>query len=113
MAWLVYQKQVISAQAIKERFNNIYTLLYNKYYIDEIYAWLIKIFVDGTAKVFFWFDIYVVNGLVNGLAILAGNTGKLLRYTENGQVQTYAVYMIAGVIVMLAAVLLCGVAILL
>ncbi|NLB88692.1 MAG: NADH-quinone oxidoreductase subunit L [Syntrophomonadaceae bacterium] len=113
LAWLVYKKQVINAADIKARFSGVYNLLYNKYYIDEIYQWLIKVFVDGTAKVLFWIDIYVVNGFVNGLAALAGNAGRLLRYTENGQTQTYVVYMFAGVIVILASVLIGGLAILL
>ncbi|HZK43535.1 MAG TPA: NADH-quinone oxidoreductase subunit L [Syntrophomonadaceae bacterium] len=113
LAWLVYQKKVISAENIKQRFNGIYTLLYNKYYIDEIYAWLIKVFVDGTARVFFWIDIYIVNGFINGLATLADNTGRLLRYTEDGQTQTYAVYMLAGLIIIMAAVLIGGFAVLL
>lgn len=113
LAWLIYQKQAINAEAIKARFNGIYTLLYNKYYIDEFYQWLIKVFVDGTAKLFFWIDIYIINGLVNGLASLAGTTGRLLSYAENGQVQTYAVYMFAGIIIILAAILFGGLAILL
>lgn len=113
LAWLVYKKQAISADVIKAKFSGLYNLLYNKYYIDEIYQWLINLFVDGTARVLFWIDIYVVNGIVNGLAALAGNAGRLLRYTENGQIQTYVVYMFAGVIVILASVLIGGLAILL
>lgn len=113
LAWLVYKKQAINAADIKAKFSGIYNLLYNKYYIDEMYQWLIKVFVDGTAQVLFWFDIYVVNGIVNGLAALAGNTGRLLRYAQNGQAQLYVAFMFAGVIVILAAVLIGGLAILL
>ena len=87
-------------------------MLYNKYYIDELYHWLGQRFVYGTAKALFWFDIYVVNGLVNGLAALTGGAGKVLRYTETGQVQTYAAYMLAGVIVIVGLVVLAGFALL-
>lgn len=112
LAWAIYQKELISHLALREKFQGIYTLLYNKYYIDEIYHWLGQRFIDGTARVLFWFDIYVVNGLVNGIAALTGGAGKVLRYTETGQVQTYAGYMLVGVIVIVGLVLIAGFAML-
>lgn len=112
LAWAIYQKEWINHLQMRERFSGIYTLLYNKYYIDELYHWLGQRFVYGTAKALFWFDIYVVNGLVNGLAALTGGAGKVLRYTETGQVQTYAAYMLAGVIVIVGLVVLAGFALL-
>lgn len=105
LAWLIYQKKAISAEAIKNRFAGIYKLLYNKYYIDEIYAYLGTLFVDGIAKVLFYFDIYIINGIVNGIAAITGKTGNMLKYTEDGQVQTYAIYMFAGVVIILVSVL--------
>ena len=108
LAWAIYQKQLISHLALRQRFKVIYDLLYHKYYIDEIYQWLGERFVYGTAKVLFWFDIYVVNGIVNGIAALTGGAGRVLRYTETGQVQTYAAYMLVGVIVIVGLVMIAG-----
>jgi NADH-quinone oxidoreductase subunit L len=113
LAWAVYQKKLVDAEALKLKFNGLYQLLYNKYYIDEIYQWLIDRLIDGTAKVLFWFDVYVINGLVNGIAALTGMAGQILRYTENGQVQTYAMYMFAGIIVIIGLVMMAGFAIVL
>ncbi len=101
LAWLIYQKQVISAASIKQRFSRIYKVLYNKFYIDELYAWLGKIFVDGTARVLEWIDIKIVNGIVNSLAGFTGWTGRTLGYVQNGQVQTYALFLFSGVVVLL------------
>ncbi|HCF70910.1 MAG TPA: NADH-quinone oxidoreductase subunit L [Syntrophomonas sp.] len=101
LAWLIYQRKAVDYEALKTKYIGIWTLLYNKYYIDEFYTWLIAHFVDGIAKVFFWFDLYVINGLVNGLAYITGRSGLQLRYTEDGQVQTYALYMLAGVVIIL------------
>ncbi len=113
LAWAVYQKKMVDVAAVKTRFNGLYQLLYHKYYIDEIYQWLIDHLIDGTAKVLFWFDVYVINGLVNGIAALTGMAGQVLRYTENGQVQTYAMYMFAGIIVIIGLVMMAGFAIVL
>ncbi|MBP1760474.1 MAG: proton-translocating NADH-quinone oxidoreductase, chain [Firmicutes bacterium] len=105
LAYLVYQKQVIDHAALKIRFRGLYNLLYHKYYIDECYAWLIKHFIDGSAKILEWFDLYVINGAVNAIAAVTGRSGYALRYTENGQVQSYALYMFAGIVVLLVSAL--------
>lgn len=105
LAYLIYQKKSIDADAIRQKFQGLYNLLWNKYYIDEFYAWLIARFVDGGAKLLFWFDLHVVNGLVNLLASITGKAGNALKYTEDGQVQSYAVYMFAGVVIILITAL--------
>lgn len=105
LAWAFYQKKWLDYESLKLKMGGIYQLLYNKYYIDEIYAWLIKIFVDGTAKILEWFDLKIINGLVNGIAWLTGYLGIALRYTEDGQVQSYALYMYAGIVILLISAL--------
>lgn len=105
LAWAVYQKKWIDYESLKIKMGGLYQLLYHKYYIDEFYAWLIRYFVDGTAKLLEWFDLKVVNGLVNGIAWLTGYLGIALRYTEDGQVQSYALYMYAGMVILLIAAL--------
>lgn len=100
LAWLIYQKEAISHEMLREKFAGAYKLLHNKYYIDEIYARLGQIFVYGAAQAMFWFDIHVINGIVNGIGFITGKMGDTLKYTEDGQVQSYAMYMIAGVLIL-------------
>jgi NADH-quinone oxidoreductase subunit L len=105
LAWLIYQRQIISAENLRQRFSGIYNLLCHKFYVDEFYSWLIAIFVDGGARLLEWFDLKIINGLVNGLASLTGWSGKTLRYTEDGQVQTYALFLVAGVVILILTAL--------
>ncbi len=104
-----------------------YTLVWNKYYLDDIYwkgvvrpvrdelsagvYWNDRRIIDGVvngAAAFTktlgngvnWFDQKVIDGAVNGLANLAGFTGGLLRYIQSGNVQRYAVFLFAGVVVL-------------
>ncbi|HNX28675.1 MAG TPA: NADH-quinone oxidoreductase subunit L [Syntrophomonadaceae bacterium] len=100
LAWLIYQKEAVGHLALRNRFKGVYTLLLNKYYIDEIYAKLGEIFVYGGARAMYWFDIHVVNGLVDLVALVTGKSGDTLKYTENGQVQNYAMYMVAGALIL-------------
>jgi NADH-quinone oxidoreductase subunit L len=100
LAWLIYQKGAINHLALRAKFAGVYKLLKNKYYMDEIYAFWGERLVYGLARAMFWFDIHAVNGLVDLIARLTGKTGENLRYTEDGQVQSYAIYMIAGVVIL-------------
>ena len=104
-----------------------YTVLTNKYYLDDLYwkgivrpvrddlsagvYWNDRRIIDGVvngAASFTktlgngvnWFDQKVIDGAVNGLANLAGFTGGLLRYIQSGNVQRYAVFLFAGVVVL-------------
>jgi NADH-quinone oxidoreductase subunit L len=104
-----------------------YTVLTNKYYLDDLYwkgivrpvrddvsagvYWNDRTIIDGVvngAASFTktlgngvnWFDEKVIDGAVNGLANLAGFTGGLLRYIQSGNVQRYAVFLFAGVVVL-------------
>ena len=78
-------------------------LLNNKYYVDEIYGVLIvnplkKIsnFAGGIV------DKYVVDGAVNGLGRGVKAVGSTLRAVQTGDIQTYGLLMLGGV---LAAIL--------
>jgi NADH-quinone oxidoreductase subunit L len=105
----------------------VYTLLENKYYLDDIYwrgiirpirdrasaavYWTNQNILDGAvngtagltkvfAKVVNGFDKNVIDGAVNGAGNLAGFTGGLLRYVQSGNVQRYAAFLFGGVVVL-------------
>jgi NADH-quinone oxidoreductase subunit L len=104
-----------------------YTLLARKYYLDDIYwkgiirpirdevaafaNWTNQVVIDGVvngaATVTRYlsggikaFDEEVIDGAVNGLGQTAGFTGGLLRYLQSGNVQRYAAFLFAGVVIL-------------
>jgi len=127
LAYLMYYKKSISYEAMGARFKGIYTLLLNKYYFDELYmATIIKPvyrlmevmftfdqkvidgMVNGAAKVtmiWVWlmekFDIYIVDGAVNGAGYISMAFGKIIRRTQTGQLQTYALVIFIGAVVLI------------
>lgn len=101
-AWNIYVAKKWSADAISEKFGCLYKWSYHKYYIDEFYALLTKYFVDGTGKILYWIDVYIVDGIVNGLARFTGMFSGLLGRAQTGQVQQYAAVFFCGVIALLA-----------
>lgn len=100
LAYYIYVKEAISAESIVARFPGVYKILKNKYYIDELYLWIIHTIMDGLAKVLYWFDIYIVDGIINGIALLTRGSAKTLRRTGTGQLQTYAMVFFFAVVVM-------------
>ena len=102
IAYNIYVAKNWSSDAIAEKCGILYKLSYNKFYIDEIYAALIKVAVDGVAKVFYWIDIYIVDGIINGLANLVGGLSNTLSKAENGQAQHYAGFFVCGVVILVA-----------
>lgn len=105
LAWAIYQREWISHAALRQRWPRAYEVLYNKYYIDEFYQYLIDRWVDGTGRIMEWIDLELVNGGINGLAGMTKGSGDVLRRTEDGQVQNYARFMFAGVLFILLAAL--------
>ncbi|MEO1857380.1 MAG: NADH-quinone oxidoreductase subunit L [Rubritalea sp.] len=75
----------------------------NKFYLDEIYAKLIKLFQDLVAAVVHFLDEFVINGLlVGGLTRLAQGTGNIFRTKmQTGSLQNYAFLFGAGIILVI------------
>lgn len=103
LAWMIYGVKRWDADDIAARWPRTYALLKNKYYIDEIYGWLGENIIQRGAELLYMFDLYVVNGAVNGLAALTESGGRVLRKTETGRAQTYATVIILGVTLLIAA----------
>ncbi|MET0800079.1 MAG: NADH-quinone oxidoreductase subunit L [Actinomycetota bacterium] len=103
----------------------VWNVLENRYYIDEFYMrdivrpvrdtwsagvnWFNQVVLDGVvngaavlartgAQAIAWFDRTVIDGVVNLVGEGAGRTGNVLRYLQTGNVQWYAVALFVGVI---------------
>lgn len=97
---LYYQDEAkLKARNLALRYSGLYKLSYNKYYIDEGYAWFTKTVVDAGAKIIYYFDIYIVDGLINGLAAVTKGSGQGLRYLQTGKLQTYALVFFLAILV--------------
>lgn len=127
-AFLVYSWNTISADKLEVYLGMLYRGAREKWYFDAIYN---RVFVDGTirlAKILRWFDervidgvvngtavvarklsqggrwfdTYIVDGLVNGTAEAADRAGTMLGKLQTGKVQTYLVYIVFSFIVLFA-----------
>ncbi len=91
LAWLVYVKKAVSPERFTEAWAGVpYKLVFNKYYVDEIYE---ATFVRGTlvlSRILSAFDRVVIDGVVNGTAaltrLLSALEGAFDRYVVDGLV---------------------------
>ena len=71
LAYAIYSKKWISAEALGKRFSIPYKIFYNKYFVDELYEGIIvkKVLMGGLFAAARWFDSTVIDGGVNTFII--------------------------------------------
>ena len=74
-------------------------LIYNKYYIDELYDAVIRKPLDSISSVFFKFiDLRLVDGTVNAIGNSVKSVGSLVRLIQTGNIGFYLMTMAMGVV---------------
>ena len=97
--WLAYSQGVISHSGLVARFPAAHRLLVNKYYVDELYQWVINRVVLTTARLVALFDRVVVNDTgVDGPAVGVLLSAWRMRVVQNGYLYTYGAAMAFGVV---------------
>ena len=123
LALIVYAFRFIDPERTSVAIRPLYLFSFNKWYWDEMYDATVIRFSMMTAKMLSWFDAKVVDGIVNGVAIMTRNfafangsfdkyvvdglvnftaffvntTGAVLRKLQTGKVQTYVVLALLAV----------------
>jgi NADH-quinone oxidoreductase subunit L len=103
-AWAWYGARAFVTEPML-RFSTAYRVLMRRYYIDELYMWLIDKLAIGVASVLSIFDREGLDRVGNGLAWLIGACGTVLRTIQTGRVQNYGLVLFGGMAV-IAAVLI-------
>jgi NADH-quinone oxidoreductase subunit L len=81
-------------------------LFANRLYIDTLYAWCVKYIQGNVAKAFSLFDRWIIDGLlVQGSASFFWGLGFVLRFLQVGSLQSYSIFLGAGVIGMVLLLL--------
>jgi len=108
IAYLMYIKNPDLPAKIAKKFKLIYTIVYNKYYVDEIYDATI---VNPTVKTSFilWriVDVRIIDGFVNAIARIVELKGEVLKLFQTGYVRNYAFsILLGGVIIIVCSLIL-------
>jgi len=101
-AYTWYVKNPARPDYWADKFKGAYTLLLNKYRVDEFYNY---IFVDGLVHKLAKFlytvgDVKIIDGFLNWSAAAIGRTSEQGRKLQTGYVQQYAFTMGLGLVVL-------------
>jgi NADH-quinone oxidoreductase subunit L len=98
------------ADVMAARAGALYTLVYNKYFVDEIYDSAVVRPVIGGSRELLWkrADVRVIDGAVNGIGARAVELGGVLRLLQSGNVRSYATWVVFGSVIVIVAIGLAG-----
>jgi NADH-quinone oxidoreductase subunit L len=109
LAWLLYHRRPELPDRIAHSLRGLYGLVWNKYYVDEIYGFLIvrPLVRVSDAVLYRVVDARLIDGVgVNGVAALVrGVAERGLKYVQTGFVQSYVFVMLVGAIVLVGYLL--------
>jgi NADH-quinone oxidoreductase subunit L len=94
------------ADSVSKAFGGLYTLVYNKYFVDEVYdAAVVEPLIEGSRTVL-WrgIDAGLIDGTVNGVGKRSRGIGSILRLIQSGNIRSYAAWVVLGSIVLLIAI---------
>ncbi|MFH1259230.1 MAG: NADH-quinone oxidoreductase subunit L [Elusimicrobiota bacterium] len=127
LAYSFYCRKWFAPERLAERLPAVYKILVNKYYLDEIYLkfvvrplmafagalshfdWRVidSFFVDGSAWLVIklslikdWIDRWIIDKTVDGLGFITVGAGKILQFTQTGQIQNYLLMIVLGLGIM-------------
>jgi NADH-quinone oxidoreductase subunit L len=98
LAYTFYIRSPGIPALISARLGGFYTLVANKYYVDELYERTIVRpgYALSDRLMFRFIDAGIIEGIVNGLGITARLFGAVARLAQSGVVRTYAFFMLIG-----------------
>ncbi len=101
VAWRMYGKGAKEGTS-----TGVHKILYNKYYVDELYQAAIVGPLVWLSRNVFWkvVDTGIIDGTVNGVASGATAVGDTVRHTQSGNTRSYAVWVVIGAILLFAII---------
>ncbi len=106
LAYIFYLRRTAIPSRMVKAVPGLYKLLFNKYYVDEIYdAVIVSPLVKGSDLVYRRFDLKVVDGALDGAAAATRAAGRMAGAFQTGLIKDYTLVFLAGVAAFLALIL--------
>ena len=99
VGWAAYVRGTISTESVISRLPTVHRVLVAKYYVDELYQWVIDRIVLVLGRLTATFDRVVVNDTaVDGSADSVKISAFRMKFIQTGRIYNYGMAMAAGVI---------------
>lgn len=97
VAWVIYRKRHILPLPEGAKMPALQKVIYNKYYVDEIYDVLIRKPLDGLSAVYNYVDTKVIDAIVNGVGDFVKGSSSIIRKAQTGHIGVYIFSMVIGI----------------
>ena len=103
LSYYMYVVNTKVPERIAASLGGIYTLVYNKYFVDEIYdATVVNPVITGSSTVLWHgMDQGVIDGIVNGVGTESKSIGGLLKQLQSGNIRSYATWVVLGAVALI------------
>ena len=106
VATVFYRKHSPIPDRLARTFSGLHRAASHRFYIDEVYLFITKrIIFNGVSRSIAWFDRHVIDGAMNGLALVTNRMSLAIRGLQSGQVQQYAFVFLVGLLLITVLVL--------
>ncbi|MFL5753569.1 MAG: NADH-quinone oxidoreductase subunit L, partial [Bacteroidia bacterium] len=103
-AYNVYRKNNVLPAAKEENMAGFERFVYHKYKVDEFYEAIITKPLNAISSAFYkFFDLQVVDGIVNGIGTGVKSLSSVVRRLQTGNIGVYIFAMVLCIIVILYA----------
>jgi NADH-quinone oxidoreductase subunit L len=98
-AYTMYMKHKVLPAEKEEQLKPWQKLIANKYYVDEFFDAVIRKPLDVISTAFYkFFDIQLIDGIVNGVGSTVKTIGSGVRLLQQGNIGFYVISMVIGVV---------------
>ena len=110
LAWLLYQRSPQLPKQIADSMSGLYHTVMNKYYVDEIYAFLFVNPLIWGSRTIFWrgIDQNVIDATLDDSAEGARGVSGVLRHMQSGNLRSYAGWIALGAAAVIAYMIWMG-----
>ena len=98
LAYLFYVARPELPDKLATKAHAMYSIMLNKYYVDDIYNAFVVWPVVRMSREFLWkfVDVFMIDGAVNGIGRFVRGSAGTLRHMQTGYVRTYAGWILLG-----------------
>jgi NADH-quinone oxidoreductase subunit L len=106
LAYVFYVAVPGLADSFAKAMNGFYTLVFNKYYVDELYNAVIVRPLVAISRVVLWrgVDAGLIDGTVNGVGARSRGIGGIFRLLQSGNIRSYAAWVVLGSVIVLLVI---------
>lgn len=107
VAYFMYIKKPEAPAKFTAQIKPVYTVVDNKYFVDEFYfGSIINPLVGFSKNLWYYIDVHFIDKFTDWAADLSNGMGSFVRSLQNGNLQQYAMYISLGLVVALSFILM-------